>query len=43
MYREVFQNILRNDADIQGSLDRLKAEADLLIEEYNLLVPCEEM
>ena len=43
MYREVFQNILRNDADIQESLDRLKAEADLLIEEYNLLVPCEEM
>ena len=42
MYREVFQNILRNDADIQGSLDRLKAEADLLIEEYNLLVPCDE-
>ena len=42
MYREVFQNILRNDADIQESLDRLKAEADLLIEEYNLLVPCEE-
>ncbi len=42
MYREVFQNILRNDADIQESLDRLKAEADLLIEEYNLLVPCDE-
>ena len=42
MYREVFQDILRNNADIQGSLDRLNAEADLLIAEYNLLVPCEE-
>lgn len=41
MYREVFQDILRNNADIQESLDRLKAEADLLIEEYNLLVPCD--
>ena len=42
MFREVFQNIIRNDADAQESLDRLKAEADLLIAEYNLLVPCEE-
>ena len=42
MFREVFQNIIRNDADAQESLDRLKAEADLLIAEYNMLVPCEE-
>ena len=42
MFREVFQNIIRNDADAQESLDRLKAEADLLIAEYNLLVPCDE-
>ena len=42
MFREVFQNIIRNDADAQEALDRLKAEADLLIAEYNLLVPCDE-
>lgn len=33
-----FEQILFNDADPQETLDRIKAEADLLLEEYNLLV-----
>lgn len=42
LFSPAFRDIIYNDLDTQEGLDRLKAEADLLIEEYNLLVPCEE-
>jgi len=41
LFSPSFKDIIYNDLDAQEELDRLKAEADLLIEEYNLLVPCE--
>lgn len=41
LFGGAFKDIILNDLDTQEGLDRLKAKADLLIEEYNLLVPCE--
>jgi len=35
---DAFDEVLFNDADPREALDRVKAEADLLLEEYNLLV-----